>query len=255
MKDTIIQLKNLTLSHNCPPDEKFDWNPYVLLIATLSLIAAVIIPFAEKKYEEFKAKRSFKIYFKKQLGEIFNFLTAEKIEYFEPSIKNDPAKQQLNIVELTKRVDSDFKIHKNTAQLKIILPLLMNVHNVMHYSYQLRHLINRAKLDKLTEKTLEHGGKLSDKELKNVYGLVLVLEGFVSISLFHDRFGELKTVKRLEENNLWVGMKLGKDFLQKQHELNDDLQYLNDNEKSMSEITTILRVVEDKVREYFKQKD
>ena len=49
-------------------EPKFDWEPYVLLIATLSLIAAVIIPFAQKWYEEYRTKRSFQFYFKKQLG-------------------------------------------------------------------------------------------------------------------------------------------------------------------------------------------
>lgn len=47
---------------------KFDWEPYVLIVATLSLLAAVIIPFAQKWYEEYRTKRSFQFYFKKQLG-------------------------------------------------------------------------------------------------------------------------------------------------------------------------------------------
>jgi len=44
---------------------KIDWEPYVLIVATLSLLAAVIIPFAQKWYEEYRTKRSFQFYFKK----------------------------------------------------------------------------------------------------------------------------------------------------------------------------------------------
>ena len=47
---------------------KFDWEPFVLIVATLSLLAAVIIPFAQKWYEQYRTKRSFQFYFKKQLG-------------------------------------------------------------------------------------------------------------------------------------------------------------------------------------------
>lgn len=41
---------------------KIDWEPWVLLVAILTLIASVIIPFAQKKYEEYRAKRNFQYY-------------------------------------------------------------------------------------------------------------------------------------------------------------------------------------------------
>lgn len=47
--------------------DKSDWNIWFLLIAVLTLIAAVIIPFVQKKYEERKSKFGFHLYVKKKL--------------------------------------------------------------------------------------------------------------------------------------------------------------------------------------------
>ena len=77
----------------------FNWEPYFLLVATLSLIAAVIIPFAQRIYDELRTKRSFKLYLKKQIGFILNFLISEKIEYQEPTIKKKIKRKKIKMVK------------------------------------------------------------------------------------------------------------------------------------------------------------
>jgi len=69
-------------------ENKTEWDGWMLLVAVLSQIASIIIPFAQKKYEEIRAKRNFQYYLKKQIGFILNLLTSEKLEYHEPSLRN-----------------------------------------------------------------------------------------------------------------------------------------------------------------------
>ena len=133
-----------------------NWEPWFLTIAILSLIAAVIIPFAQKKYEEYRTKRNFQFYLKKQIGLILNQLTSEKIEYFEPSVKNDPKKNFLLVSDFIKDLKNDFEKHKNSVQPRVIFALLMNIQNLCHYCYRLRLNISTIDLQNLTEKTLEH---------------------------------------------------------------------------------------------------
>ena len=234
--------------------DKFDWEPYFLIVATLSLLAAVIIPFAQKKYEEHRAKRNFQIYFKKQLGLIFNFLSSEKIEYNEPSIKKNPEKKNLEISNFLTAFKKDLKEHQNAVQPKIIFTLLMNLQHMLMYSYHLRNAIRSLEFNDLMKSTLEYGNKLSKDELSNIYGLITILESFVSISLYHDRFGEMKSIQRLIQENTWVGLKLDKDFLDNQAVLNEDLQFINDKLNSIEEIIYILGITENKTFEYFEYK-
>ena len=106
--------------------EKIDWDGWVLLVATLTLIASVIIPFAQKKYEEFRSKRNFQYYLKKQIGLVLNLLTSVKLEYIEPSVKNEPQKEYLLIKDYIAKLKLDFKEHKNSVQPRVIFMLLMN---------------------------------------------------------------------------------------------------------------------------------
>lgn len=230
---------------------KVEWEPYVLLVATLALIAAVIIPFAQKWYEEFRTKRSFQFYFKKQLGIVLNLLTDEKIEYIRPSVKDNSEKEYLSPTEFSRKLEADFKEHKEAVQPRTIFTLLLNLQQFMQFTNQLRFSLTKIDFEKLTERTLEHGKELSKAELKKAYGIILILESFISISLFHDKFGDMKTIKREIREKVWVGLKLEKNLLQNQTLLNLDLLHLNNNERSIFEITQIVRIVEAKIKEYF----
>jgi hypothetical protein len=230
---------------------KFDWEPYVLIVATLSFLAAVIIPFAQKRYEEYRTKRSFQFYFKKKLGVVLNLLTSEKIEYVKPSVKDNPEKQYLTPTEFSRKLEADFKEYKETVQSRTIFTLLLNLQQFMQFVFKLRYSLTEIDFEKLTERTLEHGKQLSKDELQKAYGIILIYESFVNISLFHDRFGEMKTIKREIKEKIWVGLKLDKDILQNQTLLNQDLLYLNNNERSVFEITQMVKIVEEKTKEYF----
>ena len=65
LRDSLNTVREIIPVKILADTNKIEWEPYVLLIATLSLIAAVIIPFAQKWYEEFRTKRSFQFYFRK----------------------------------------------------------------------------------------------------------------------------------------------------------------------------------------------
>ena len=249
--DTLNRAQQLIPGKLVSEFSKTDWSPYLLSVAVLSLVAAVILPFAQKRYEEYRTKRSFQFYFKKQLGISLNLVTTEKIEYIKPSVKDDPEKQFLSPVEFSRKLEADYKEYKDAVQPRIIFTLLMNLQRLMQFVFQLRYSLTQIDFEKLTDKTLQHGKELSKKELEKAYGIILIYESFIGISLFHDKFGEMKTVKRDIKEKAWVGLKLDKDILQNQTLLNQDLLYLNNNERSVLEIIQILRIVEEKTKEYF----
>jgi len=232
-------------------EDKIEWDGWMLLIAVLALVASVIIPFAQKKYEEYRAKRNFQYYLKKQIGLILNLLTSEKLQYHEPSVKNEPKKEFLLIKDYVGELQKNFKEHKNTVQPRIIFMLLMNVQNLCHFAYQLRRIISTIDLQSITDKTLEHGKELSKKELNKIYGLVLICESYMNISLFHDKFDSIKSISRDIESDIWIGLKVEKNLLTNQERLNEDLLILNDNENSLKELSDILLIINQETKKYF----
>ncbi|NEM96919.1 hypothetical protein [Pontibacter burrus] len=232
-------------------EDKIEWSGWMLLVAVLALVASVIIPFAQKKYEEYRARRNFQYYLKKQIGLILNILTSEKLEYHEPSVKNEPKKEYLFINDFIETLQKDFKEHKNTVQPRVIFMLLMNVQKLCHFAYQLRRIISTIDLQGITDKTLEHGKELSKHELNKIYGLILICESFMGISLFHDKFDSIKSISRDVENDIWKGLKVEKDLLTNQNRLNEDLLILNDNENSLKELSDILLIINQETKKYF----
>jgi len=228
-----------------------EWDGWVLPVAVLALIASVIIPFAQKKYEESRAKRNFQYYLKKQIGLILDLLTNHKLEYHVPSVKNNPQKKYLLIENFITSLQQDYKEHKNTVQPRVIFMLLMNVQNLSHFAYKLRKTISNIDLQGITDKTLEHGKELSKKELDRIYGLILIYEGFIEISLYQDNFGEIKSIKRNIEDEIWKGLIVKKDLLINQNRLNEDLLILNNNENNLKELSNILLITNQETKKYF----
>lgn len=88
-----------------------------LIIAIVAVVVSVATPLAQKKYEEWKARISFKLYIKKYLGVLFNIITYDKIEYHIPCIKDDPEKLNLTLPEYLNRfekISRSIKIQFNT---------------------------------------------------------------------------------------------------------------------------------------------
>lgn len=230
---------------------KIDWEPWLLLIAVLTLISSVIIPFAQKKYEEYRAKRNFQYYLKKQIGLVLNLLTSVELDYIKPSVKNEPEKELLLVKDFIIRLKLDFKEHKNSDQPRVIFMLLMNIQKLCQFNNNLRKTISTINLQIITEKTLEHGKELSKSELNKIYGLILIYESYLSISLFHDKFGEIKSIKRIIEKEIWIGLSVENDLLTNQGRLNEDLLFLNDNENSLEELQNIILIINQETRKYF----
>jgi hypothetical protein len=251
MKDTLLIKNKAVLNGIIDYSNLNNWELYFLLIATLTLIAAVVIPFIHKKNDEFRTKRSFKMYFKNRIGFILNYLTSEKIEYQEFSINKKITKEKIELSEFLKRYENDFKHQKDAIEPVIIYTLLTNLQNFLLFSYRLKNIIKDIDFEDLMKLTLEHGNKLSEKELSNIYQLITVFDSFISICLYHDRFGKMKSIKRVTQEGVWIELDLDKDFLEKQELLNNDLLFINEHETSIAEIAFVLQSVNQKTMEYF----
>lgn len=230
---------------------KIDWESWTLLVAVLALIASVIIPFAQKKYEEYRTKRNFQFYLKKQIGLVLNLLTTVKLEYIQPSVRNDPKKELLLIKEYIQKLKSDFVEHKNSNQPRVIFTLLMNIQKFCQFSYNLRLTISTINSQTITEKTLEHGKELSKRELSNIYGLILIYESYISISQYHDKFSNIKSIQRLMTDKAWIGLSVENDLIKNQEILNQDLLFINDNENSLEELQNIVLILNQETKKYF----
>jgi len=253
VKDTIHETAKMF--HHTEPIQYIDWSPWVLLIATLSLAAAVLIPLIQEIIKQKRDKESFEIFVKKKIGAILNQITGETIDYHEPSVKNEIVKEQISLKALCSKIKLDHEKHKSTVQPRIIFTQLMNIQNLLHFIYRLRLSIQQISFDKLSDQILEHGKNLTDKKRKEIYGLLLVLESFVSITLFHDKFGDLKSIKRNYDNKLWTGLKLEKDFIDKQEILNEDLTLINDKENNLFEIISMTSVLVNEIESFYNFKE
>jgi len=231
--------------------QQIDWNKWLTLIAALALIAAVFIPFTQKKYDEWKAKISFKLYLKKYFGVLFNILSYDKIDYTKPSIKDDPEKLNLSFTDYITQFELDFKEHQNTVQYRVAFSILFNLQNLYFVLYRLNNSIKQINVDRLYEQTLAYGANLTKKELNKIYGILLLMEHFSSIVGFHDRFGNLKSIKRDSKNGIWLGLSVNQSVLKDQQVVAEDLKQLCNDELSIQEVIKISRLLIQELKSFY----
>ncbi len=228
-----------------------NWTLLTLIVATLSLIAAAVLPFAQKKYEENKAEFSFRMYIGEQLGYLFRLATYDKIDYIKPTISDDFSKGTVTFPELARRIRGDFREHQNSTEPRILFHFINNLQKYCHHIYQIRHCITKIDTVKLKENILANGEKLSKPELKKLYALLGVIDNFSVISLFHDRFANLKSVQRDFRNDIWIGIKVHTELLNQQDQLVSDMKEIRDNESSLTELVGITGAMCNTVSSYY----
>jgi|GEM_PF-2003741 len=231
--------------------DKIDWNIWFLLIAVLSLIAAALIPFIQKKYEEHKAKFGFHLYVKKRIGIVWNFLTYDKFEYKQPTSSNSMDDLVLTFDKLLYRFEDDFKKNRNTIHPLFAFGILFNFQNILLTVNRIQNALIAVDIRHLEEKTLEFGDKLSKKEHIKLTGLFMLIQHYESITSFHDKFGSLKSIKRDIKNSKWTGLIVDQTVLMNQELILKDLQYLKDNEISINEILNINKLLIQELKSYF----
>ena len=231
--------------------DKIDWNVWFLLIAVLTLITAVIIPFAQKKYEERKSKFGFHLYVKKKLGIVWNILTYDKLEYKQPRSAEKMDNELLTFDKLIYKFEKYFKENKNTIHPLFAFGIIFNLQNLLFTVKRIQYSLNSIDIKNLDEKTLEFGDKLSKSEHHKLNGLYLLIEHYFSITNFHDKFDSLKSIKRKEKDSKWIGLEVDKKVLKKQKWILEDLEYLRENELSIDEILKMNKLLIQELKSYF----
>ncbi|QDO94244.1 hypothetical protein FNB79_09760 [Formosa sediminum] len=258
--DSLPKAVTDTLANNVPNpiqvelienSDKIDWNVWFLLIAVLTLITAVIIPFAQKKYEERKSKFGFHLYVKKKLGIVWNLLTYDKLEYKQPRSAEKMDDELLTFDKLIYKFEKDFKENKNTIHPLFAFGIIFNLQNLLFTVKRIQYSLNTIDIKNLDEKTLEFGDKLSKSEHHKLNGLYLLIEHYFSITSFHDKFDSLKSIKRKEKDSKWIGLEVDKKVLKKQKWILEDLEYLRENELSIDEILKMNKLLIQELKSYF----
>ena len=235
--------------------EQIDWNKWLTIIAALALISAILIPLIQKKYEERKSKKSFHMYLKKYFGILHNILTYDKIEYTTLSIKDNPEKSNLTFIDYIKSFEKDFSENHNTVQTRIAFTLIFNLQNLLFVIHRIQLSIKQIDVSRLYEQTLAYGNNLTNKELNKIYGILLLLENFTSITSFHDRFGTMRSIKRELEKGLWIGLSIDQSLLKNQQQVQKDLLQLNNNELSINEIINISKLLTQELTDFYNLKN
>lgn len=231
--------------------DKIDWNIWFLSIAVLSLIAAVIIPFAQKKYEESKSKFGFHLYIKKKLGIVWNLLTYDKYDYKQPTSAESMNDLRLTFDDLIRLFEKDYKENKNTIHPLFAFGILFNLQNLLFIVKRIQYALSEIDLKDLDEKTLGFGEKLSKKEHHKLNGIFMLVEHYFSITNFHDKFDNLKSIKREIKSDKWIGLTVDKSVLKNQDLILKDLEYFKENESSIFEIINISKLLTQELKSYF----
>lgn len=228
-----------------------DWNVWFLLLGVLSLIAAVAIPFIQKKYEERKAKFGFHLYIKKRLGVVWNLLTYDKFEYRQPMTAESMDDIQLTFDTLVFRFEKDFQKNKDTIHPLFAFGVLFNLQKLLMTVYRVQQALASIDLNNLDEKTLEYGDKLSKSEHHKLTGIYMLIEHYISITSHHDKFDSLQAIKRQVKDKLWTGLIVKSNVLQNQGIILKDMQYLKENEISINEILYVNKLLIQELKSYF----
>jgi hypothetical protein len=243
MSDT-IQVKIIENS------DKVDWNIYFLVVALLALIAAVVVPFFQKKYEERKAKYGFHLYIKKRIGVLWNILTYDQIEY-KQFVNEDVVISAISFDKFISQFEKDYKINKSTIHPHFAFGILLNLQSLLFIVNRVKSFLKTIDIKNLEEKTLEYGDKLSKKELNKLTELFILFQHYDSVTSFHDKFGSLKSVIRKIKDTQWVGIIVENSVLNNQALILNDLKYLSENESSMNNIININKLLIQALKLYF----
>jgi hypothetical protein len=230
---------------------RIDWNVWFLLIAVLTLIAAVLIPFLQKKYEERKSKYGFHLYVKKRLGIVWNLLTYDNFEYKEFKDKDTLESLVMTFDKLIYHYENDYNRNKNTIHPLFAFGIILNFQNMLFTIYRIQNALQEVDISHLEEKTLEFGDKLSKKEHLKLTGLFLLIQHYRSITSFHDKFWSLKSIKREIKSSKWSGLIVEQKVLDNQKMILDDLAYMRENEISINEIINVNKLLIQELKSYF----
>jgi len=229
---------------------KMDWNVWFLVVAILSLIAALLVPFVQKKYEEKKSNYAFKLYIKKKYGIIFHLVTYESFsyKYFQD---NDLKNEELNLLKFIKKFEYDYKEFKNTIHPLYAFKILYNFQNLIFVTKRIQNNLQNIDLKDANEKSLQFGDKLSNEEHNKLSKILLISEHYNSITEYNDKFSSLKAIQREIKDNIWIGLKVNDSVLKQQKLILEDLTYLRKNELHIEEILHINKLLIQEIKIYF----
>lgn len=250
--DTVAKVHSSPIAVKLIEDStKIDWNIWFLLIAVLSLIAAVLIPFVQRKYEERRTKYGFHLYVKKRIGIVWNLLTYDKYEYKQPRDSESMDDLVLTFDKIILQFETDYNKNKNTIHPLFAFGLLFNLQNLLLTVKRIQLGLSQIDLTDLDEKTLAYGDKLSKKEHNKLSGIFMLVGNYFSITDFHDKFDSLSTIKRDIKNSKWIGLKVDSSVLKNQDRILSDLAFLRENELSINEILNVNKLLIQEIKSYF----
>lgn len=217
------------------------WQLWFLLVGILSVVFAVAVPYFEKKYEEFKAKNTFKKYILYYLNGFYGTLVSYPVQY---SLISDDCK--LKSLSLSKSINNfkiDYKKFYKTKSSVIANELIYNLQSILLGIYRSCSTAKALDLDAIKEKTLAYGDKITKDELNNIYAVIATIENLANIAYYNDVFSKLESTFRVLKNGIWVGIDKSNP-LKSEETVFKELQLLYDHKNQiisilgMTELTT-----------------
>ncbi|MEN9442117.1 MAG: hypothetical protein RLZ33_2194 [Bacteroidota bacterium] len=222
---------------------RVDWDFWFLLIAVLSLLSAVLIPVIMRKYEERRTKYGFHLFVKKKFGVTWNILTYDKYPYKQPTGPQELDDFGLTFDQAIKQFVKDYEKYRDTIHPLMAFGVLFNLQNLLHVMKRIQYELEGINLTDLDDKTLANADKLSRKEHNKLNAIYLLVEHYISIVSFNDKFDSLVTIKIVINDSKWVALKLDQNVLKNQDMILNDLNYLRQNEVNIQEILNINKIL------------
>ncbi|PPK92524.1 caspase domain-containing protein [Nonlabens xylanidelens] len=175
------------------------------------------------------------MYLKKELIFAYQELTVNTIE-FSIIDGNNVRTEKIPFSKATLLFKKQFDEHKSTIHPRDAFMVLFNFQKIIHSTYKFSIISKTIDFRELDRQIINQTPNLTRDEVSQFQKILLTMEHYSSIFAHNDKFGDLKSLKRDIKNHIWVGFKLDGGILDKQNLIIEDLDFVNQNIKSLNEI-------------------
>ncbi|WP_299611305.1 caspase family protein [uncultured Aquimarina sp.] len=176
------------------------------------------------------------MYLKKELIFAYQELTEKTIDF--SLLKGDNMETvKVPFSEATELFRNQFEEHKNTIHPRNAFTVLFNLQKIIHATYRFSMISKTIDFRELDKQVISQSPNISKDEINRMQKILLTMEHYSSIFAHNDKFGKLKSIKRIIENHVWTGFKLDKDILTKQNVIMEDFEFIKTQDVALKEIT------------------
>lgn len=190
-----------------------------------------------------KEQTSLMMYLKKELIFAYKELTENTLEFND--LKNDKLEtNKIPFSEATILFQEQLEKHKNTIHPRDAFMILFNLQKIIFSAYKFYMITRTIDFRELDRQVLSQSPDLKSDQINAIQKILITMEHYGSIFRHNDKFGKIKSIKRVIENQFWTGFKLDNNILENQQQILDDLRFVKVNQDAVNEIVKTELLIE-----------